>query len=388
MEKEGNLAKGAILSHSTLKELIQDRTLSFEINSQVLSYEVLQKHGLIDETSISLHIGELYRLSGSIYSLDISGRYDLQSYYEKVQPDNQGGIIIEPHELLLGKTLERITTPPNVMGIVEERRTTAGNLGLLIKGVIPPGLRGEQTRFTIYNLERRPVRIFIGKIPPMKVHFYTLSGFEVYRKGRKARVEKYQIYSGGAGRADAIDIGAVELSFWVANGPRTFRSPLMIDFVLVNKSQQILKRIEIYPSLPRDEYAIISCTEPFSLDRPYLQKGARDLAHRIRLERKINPNAKVRGTIKMIFKNPLISPRVIKLEAECYNDKNVEVPIIQITEPQPVFPIEEKGVIGITKEQIITALIATLFVLLIKSLGPYIINLTIEFVRIFLDILG
>ena len=143
---------GGILGHQTLKELIINNLLRIKRKSIFQSYEDLYKNDLIDETSINLHIGVLYKISDKIKAFDSQAKYDIDDIYLKIKIDDNDGFILKPNDLLLGKTCEEITTPKNAVGFITERRTSAGNLGIVIKGFIPPGLESEQVRFTIQNI--------------------------------------------------------------------------------------------------------------------------------------------------------------------------------------------------------------------------------------------
>lgn len=223
--------QGAVIAQATLKQLIEDRDLVIYLHDKPLSYDGLIANGQVDETSIALNIGELYRHSRKLVALDIQGQYDLPEHYEIIEPDEQDGVIIEPDDFMLGKTLEKITTPKNTAGIIEERRTVAGNLGLFIKGFIPPGLEAEHVRLTIYNFGKLPIRFYIGKIPPMKAIFHTLSSVETYRKGRETRVSKGQTYSSGAGKSNINQSGVV-LASLMLNSYTKVKQPLTVSFRL------------------------------------------------------------------------------------------------------------------------------------------------------------
>ena len=134
IENNHSFISGAILSKATIVKLINDGSLKIYHEDEQYDSERLISEHLLDETSIDLNIGELYRHSREIEALDIQGKYDMESDYEPILPDESGAVIVEPNDFILGKTKASLSTPNTILGFISERRTAAGNLGIIIKG--------------------------------------------------------------------------------------------------------------------------------------------------------------------------------------------------------------------------------------------------------------
>jgi deoxycytidine triphosphate deaminase len=359
--KSTNPLQGAVIAQATLKQLIEGECLVFHLRDKPLTYDGLSANGQLDETSVALHIGELFRYSRRLVTLDLQGRYDLAEHYETIEPDEQGGVILEPDDFLLGRTLEKVTTPKNVVGIIEERRTVAGNLGLVIKGFIPPGLEAEHVRLTIYNFGKLPVRLYVGKIPPMKAMFYTLSSAETYRKGRQARVGKGQTYSSGAGNASISQPGMV-LASLTLNSYTRVKQPITISFRLENASMATIRSIKIFPLLNTDVFRIIACSHGWHLDHEEPNKQSKALSFLSRTVPRVSsisseslaePHETVYGTFGIVFLEAMSLPQ-FKCEITCYSSDGAKLlvkyptdsPPLMVESRRPVLTTELQGYVG------------------------------------------
>lgn len=387
---------GAVLSRATLKKLIDNEELVFFRINNNLTYDNLTEKGQIDETSVDLHIGELFQHSSKLLGLDIQGKYDLEEHYEPILPDEQGGIILDPNGFLLGKTQERITIPKNIIGVIGERRTSAGNLGLIVEGFIPPGLEDEHIRFTLYNAGPLPVRLYIGKVPPMKALFHTLSSSEVYREGRETRVAKDQTYSSGAGDTPIREAGVIFASLYFSSHT-TVKRQLTVNFHLENATSSTISSVKIFPLLNTDIFQLVACSHGWKLDRETNgTKVQRRILFRksiphvssISLENTIGPGDEILGTFGIVFSQSMHLLQ-FKFEVVCLSDEGIKL-LVKYPHDFPPLVVEEKGPILLKqlRNYIIPAIIAAIMVLLISNFGQALLDLVITFLSIFLGILG
>lgn len=388
-------AYGSLLGRATLKHLIDRGNLVLWCQDKALTYDDLLSTDQIDETSISLHIGELYRHAPELHALDIQGKYDLESDYEPVLPDEQGGVIVEPNQFILGKTLERLTTPQNVVGFIEERRTTAGSLGLLIRGFVPPGLVSEKVRFTLYSSGSCPLRIYIGKVPPMKVVFESLSSAEVYGKDRETRVVEEQVYSGGAGDPRFSRLGAVLASF-SSNHQVAVRQSLTVNFRLENVGAVPVKTTRIYPLLSTDVFRIVSCSPGWVLEKHELVGSPNGLlaprrqvgAYALSCQTPFDPNEVIHGTFDVQFLKALTLPQ-FKIAAECFLEDGTRTPVKHPTDYNPLTVMEKRPVIPKElKDYLVPALLAAIIYGLLSRFGPGIVDFLKNLLDIFFDMIG
>lgn len=89
--------------------------------------------------------------------------------------DHLGSIVIKPHEFLLGLTMEQVTVPCDLVGVLDGKSSLA-RLGLLVHltaSTIDPGFCGNIV-LEIYNLGPRPVELQVGQ-RVCAIGFYQLS---------------------------------------------------------------------------------------------------------------------------------------------------------------------------------------------------------------------
>jgi deoxycytidine triphosphate deaminase len=339
---------GAILSQTTLRELIEKKELIIN-NGNDLKYRDLIQNKVIDETSINLNIGNLLKISNSIQGLDIQGRLDLETDYEKIKPDEQGVVIIKPLDFFLGKTYEKLTIPPYIAGIVGERNTAAGNLGLKIEGFIPPGIVLQNIRFNLLNRGSLPVKLYIEKIPPMKVMFYRLSSPETYGANRDTRVTPRKFFSSGTGiKNKQNEIVSVFHSLNCFSSE--IGKPVTVTFQIQNATLSHLKSVTLSPIFSND-YEIVSCSkgwELFDVEQRKknglggisILKNFFNCAKSVISENRISPEESIVGTFDVKFFKP--TSMIFNLRVDCITEEGGRPIINQPTQPQILTINEEK----------------------------------------------
>ena len=330
-----------MISKDTLEHFIKNKDLRIRVGGKYLDFNELCTKNQIDETSIDLNIGELYKHSRETYILDVKSKYDYKEYYVKVVANKSSEIILNPGEFLLGRTYEAITTPPFFAGLLMERRTTIGNFGIIIKGFIPPGLKDENLRFTISHTGVLPVKIYIGEVPPIKSIFFFLSSEQEYGKEREVRVKKGQEYSSGAGSIEPPNYGAISVNYKIEKSIFYVGEKVDVDVTIENISSIPININEIFPSnIDSEDFNIISCSKNFSMleeKEEHLGKEEnifKKLLKFLKRSKKVksikttsptlDSESKIDGSFKIIFLRPIENGN-IKLEFKCTTDRGLKV---------------------------------------------------------------
>lgn len=72
-----------MISKDTLEHFIKNKDLRISIGGKYLDFNELCTKNQIDETSIDLNIGELYKHSRKTYILDVKSKHDYKVFYIK-----------------------------------------------------------------------------------------------------------------------------------------------------------------------------------------------------------------------------------------------------------------------------------------------------------------
>jgi dCTP deaminase len=107
-----------------------------------------------------------------------------------MQQEKRKTVTLRPGEMVLGKTVERITLPPNIMGKLEGRSRYA-RMGLIIHltaAIVQPGVNNRQV-LEIVNMAPFPVKIHSGmRISQIIFHALNSNSSKPYaRYGKIAR---------------------------------------------------------------------------------------------------------------------------------------------------------------------------------------------------------
>ncbi|MEM5874747.1 MAG: hypothetical protein QW641_02370 [Candidatus Aenigmatarchaeota archaeon] len=135
-----------------LKRLIRDGLI-----------EGLEENELnIEGCGIDLRLGEVYEMEDGEGKLLIETRdtpkFKLIAKYEKGKSIR---VNLEPGKVYLGKTIEKINTPQNLLGWFLPR-STFYRCGIIVQGIrTDPGYKGEFT-FMMSNISNRPFEIELG----------------------------------------------------------------------------------------------------------------------------------------------------------------------------------------------------------------------------------
>jgi dCTP deaminase len=118
---------------------------------------------LIQPASIDLRLGDSFRVFSNHRVTAIDLREVPANLTEEVVIEPEGSFVIHPGEFCLGRTLERIELPDDLVARVEGK-SSLGRLGLIVHataGFVDPGWRGTLT-LELNNLTRVPIKLYPG----------------------------------------------------------------------------------------------------------------------------------------------------------------------------------------------------------------------------------
>jgi deoxycytidine triphosphate deaminase len=317
-----------ILGKQTLKDLLENNSLVIEKGENTLSFTDLENGKLIDETSINLNIGKLFRFDSKI-AADIKGTYKIDDNFKELLPDNEGGIVIEPNDFLVGITYEKISMPENIVGYLSARRSVAGNLGIEIDGYIPPGLTLQHITFNLKNNTNIRIKVYVADIPPMKTTFQSLSSNEVYGLNRQVQIDNEQtILNSGLGSSDKKDFGEITYSFlfdaFAIQGKKH-----VLRLTIHNETTTVINKITVVPSLSPDDYFFSSLSNDWEFVHDDTKVCSvcktNECNHKICYNLPIKSEVKKEFEFKIVFKEPKKSTKFkIDLTANPDNE-NIQI---------------------------------------------------------------
>jgi dCTP deaminase len=133
---------------------------------QPISYELaLSPRFLIFDPTVEV----IDPLNLGNYTREINIDDNEQPYYD------QGYLVLHPGEFVLGASVESITIPPDLVGVLNGK-SSLGRLGLQIHataGLFDPGFRGTAT-LEMSNISRLPIRLWPGMLVAQMVFWQTV----------------------------------------------------------------------------------------------------------------------------------------------------------------------------------------------------------------------
>jgi dCTP deaminase len=118
---------------------------------------------LVQPASIDLRLGNSFRVFHNHRVTAIDLREPPRNLTEEVVVPEDEPFAIHPGEFVLGRTLEYIELPDDVVARIEGK-SSIGRLGLIVHataGFVDPGFRGTLT-LEITNLTRVPIKLYTG----------------------------------------------------------------------------------------------------------------------------------------------------------------------------------------------------------------------------------
>jgi dCTP deaminase len=152
------------LSDGTIRRLIEARRIVVE------PYEAT----LVQPSSIDLRLGNSFRVFHNHRVTAIDLREPPSNLTEEVEIAEGEPFVIHPGEFCLGRTLEWVELPDDVVARVEGK-SSIGRLGLIVHataGFVDPGWKGTLT-LELNNLTRVPIKLYTG-LPIAQLSFMAL----------------------------------------------------------------------------------------------------------------------------------------------------------------------------------------------------------------------
>jgi dCTP deaminase len=129
---------------------------------------------LVQPASVDLRLGDSFRVFHNHRATAIDLRDPPQNLTEHVEIEPDEPFVIHPGEFVLGRTLEWVELPNDIVARVEGK-SSIGRLGLIVHataGFCDPGWKGTLT-LEFANLTRVPIRLYSG-LPIAQLSFMTL----------------------------------------------------------------------------------------------------------------------------------------------------------------------------------------------------------------------
>jgi dCTP deaminase len=154
----------SVLSDGTILALVEAGRISIE------PWDA----SLVQPASVDLRLGDSFRVFHNHRTSAIDLRDPPRDLTEEVVPTEGEPFVIHPGEFVLGRTLEWVELPDDVLARVEGK-SSLGRLGLIVHataGFVDPGWRGTLT-LEFANLTRIPIKLRPG-LPIAQLSFMAL----------------------------------------------------------------------------------------------------------------------------------------------------------------------------------------------------------------------
>ncbi|HST54749.1 MAG TPA: dCTP deaminase [Solirubrobacteraceae bacterium] len=129
---------------------------------------------LVQPASVDLRLGSSFRVFHNHKIAAIDLREPPRELTEHVSPADGEPFVIHPGEFCLGRTLEYVELPNDIVARIEGK-SSLGRLGLIVHataGFCDPGWKGTLT-LELNNLTRVPIKLYPG-LPIAQLSFMTL----------------------------------------------------------------------------------------------------------------------------------------------------------------------------------------------------------------------
>ena len=143
----------SVLSDTTILRLVEEGRLKIDPWDP----------GLVQPASVDIRLGPTFRVFHNHRAAAIDLRDPPRDLTEQITVGPDEPFVVHPGEFVLGRTLETVEMPDDVVCRIEGR-SSIGRLGLIVHataGFVDPGFRGSLT-LEITNLTRIPIRLWPG----------------------------------------------------------------------------------------------------------------------------------------------------------------------------------------------------------------------------------
>ena len=201
-------AGAAVLSDGTIRELVEAGRIGIDPWDPAL----------VQPASIDLRLGDSFRVFHNHRASAIDLRDPPTGLTEEVVIDGDESFVIHPGEFCLGRTLEWVELPDDIVARIEGK-SSIGRLGLIVHataGFCDPGWRGTLT-LELNNLTRVPIKLypglliaqlsFMGLDRPAQRPYGSPELGSHYQGQRAATESRYQGERDGSGESSSARIG-------------------------------------------------------------------------------------------------------------------------------------------------------------------------------------
>ena len=143
----------SVLSDGTIRRLVEEGRIVIDPWDP----------GLVQPASVDLRLGDSFRVFHNHRVAAIDLREPPTNLTEEVVIEEGEPFVIHPGEFVLGRTLEWVELPGDVVSRIEGK-SSIGRLGLIVHataGFVDPGFKGTLT-LEITNLTRVPIKLYAG----------------------------------------------------------------------------------------------------------------------------------------------------------------------------------------------------------------------------------
>jgi dCTP deaminase len=129
---------------------------------------------MVQPASVDLRLGNTFRVFHNHRTAAIDLAAPPQNLTEQITISDDEPFVIHPGEFCLGRTLEWVQLPDDVVARIEGK-SSLGRLGLIVHataGFVDPGWKGTLT-LEVTNLTRVPIKLWAGK-PIAQLSFMAL----------------------------------------------------------------------------------------------------------------------------------------------------------------------------------------------------------------------
>lgn len=154
----------SVLSDGTIRRLIADGAIKVDPWDDAM----------VQPASVDLRLGHSFRVFHNHRASAIDLKDPPRNLTEQVTIADDEPFLIHPGEFVLGRTLEWVELPDDVVARIEGK-SSIGRLGLIVHataGFVDPGWKGTLT-LEITNLTRIPIKLW-ANLPIAQLSFMTL----------------------------------------------------------------------------------------------------------------------------------------------------------------------------------------------------------------------
>jgi len=172
----------SVLSDGTITRLVEEGRIKIDPWDPAL----------VQPASVDLRLGDTFRVFHNHRVTSIDLRQPPENLTEEVRISEGESFVIHPGEFCLGRTLEWVELPPDIVARIEGK-SSLGRLGLIVHataGFCDPGWNGTLT-LELHNLTRVPIKLYPGLLIA-QLSFMSLDAPAVHPYGSAALGSHYQ----------------------------------------------------------------------------------------------------------------------------------------------------------------------------------------------------